>query len=157
MKKFTIKAPDGMIINETKIKDGIIEFIPEKNQNELPNKWGLEKDKTYYYIDNRSEIDNMYIDLKYSCGEPSDHNCLPTEELAKAMLSFIKLITMRERYRDESNHYPYIIYGCGKIKNHLNWCGHGRGGLTFQSSEIRDLFSKNFHDDIMICVNAGLI
>ena len=154
MKKFTIEAPEGQMINEAKLKDGIIEFIPECKQ--FPNKWELEKDKTYYFINNLSEIEDMTISDVHDCISSANTNCLPTEELAMAMLSFIKLITMRERYRDGSNYYPWIIYAYNK-KKEIGDVGGGDMMLSFQSSKIRDLFSENFNEDIMICINAGLI
>lgn len=156
MKKFTIEAPDGQVINEAKLKDGIIEFIPEVKQ--LPSEWELEKGKFYYYIDKGSDVEECWIDR--GVNDSVNYNLLPTEELANAMLSFIKLITMRERYRGgwkpNDNDYSYIIYSYNKEKK--TSCSSREGhNLSFQSAEIRNLFSTNFHDDIMICIKAGLI
>lgn len=150
MKKYLITAPEGMVIDEKALKEGKIDFIPEEKQ--LPKKWELEEGKTYYFIDSDS---NIRKEQEVPKNDERNENLLPTERLAKAMLSLCKLLVMRDRYnagwvpdyRLNNPKYCIEVYH-GHI--YLDTYEETQKVLSFKDAKTRDLFYENFKEDIEI-------
>lgn len=153
MKTYTIKAPEGMIIDESAIEKGEIKFIPEKPV--LPQQWKLEKGKKYWFIRTDSYIQTAGR-FSFDSDEEENKNCLPSEELAKAMLALCQLLVMRDRYNDgwkpdwtNGSFDKFIISNISnKIETNVVTCMSKP--LIFKTAELRDEFLENFRELIEI-------
>lgn len=162
-KQIIIDAPEGKVIDmEHFNQTGNVRFIDEQPAKiEFPKEWSLQN-KEYHYITSASDI-NYCNSGDYSVLETLK-NSLPSKSLAKQMLIFTQLITMRERYREieklnnpelgeidwssDKNKYCVVI-----INNKLGtdyYYAISRP-FSFQLPSTRDEFAKNFGDMILQC------
>ena len=163
-KQIIIDAPEGKVIDlEHFNQTGNVRFIDEKPAKiEFPKEWEVQKQK-YFYINDDARIVSF---MSYGSLSPvSLRNSLPSKSLAEQMLIFTQLITMRERYREiEKLNNPElgdidwgngtygkhcVLLSSNKIEKTERW--NNNHAFSFQLSETRDEFAKNFGYMILQC------
>lgn len=156
MEQFKINIPEGMEIDMSKsdISTGNIFF--KKKEVKLPTTNEecvnfITKDRDYYYITNRGEIDTCR--KFYS----NNLNFITTKEYAEAFLALMQLVKFRDIWNDgwiadwTDNSWKYTIYFYeGKKQKIRGRPQAGSAVLNFKTSEIRDEFSKQFNELIQI-------
>ena len=156
-KTITIEVPDGYKAVQT---ENGYKFEPD---NELPKTWEecLKRlnDKQPLYSTDRDTKDGSFVVLndgeneRYEIEDEPDlfEIALPSESTAKAMINLCKLLIARDVYRDgwepdwtdDANKYIIYFYD-GEIE--YDFTPSASWILSFQTAEIRDLFSENFKD-----------
>lgn len=152
MKEYKIVAPKGTVIDESKLKEGKIEFIAEEKK--LPESWKeLQKIpiERAWYIDYYGKTLNIKEDVDQALNTNCDdsHAVWPTEEEATASIALAKLCQLRDIYNGEvlkdwcdwSNieQLKWVIYFSNQILYTTgNWGLHKV--LAFKTEELRDKF-----------------
>ena len=161
LKEILIKAPEGMMIDmDVFNKTQQVVFIKEKaNKVEYPKEWDISHIVKGWYIDKFSDINYTIEPENY---RTANYNILPSQELAKQMLVFTKLITMRERYREielknnpelepidwnDKTQVKYVIKYCGD-KLAFDTYYTALYTFSFLTEETRNLFYCNFKADL---------
>jgi hypothetical protein len=143
-----IEAPEGFQIDKENSTFEVIKF--KKIETQLPKSWDDLRPKTAWYISSNSQI------IQHN--EPSlsrcNHNLLPTEETAEAMLVLCQLTMLRHEARNgwvpdyiNRNENKYCFHIC-ENKWALANNYHVHEFFSFQTEEIRDEFFKN-HIDLL--------
>ena len=164
-KQIIIDAPEGQVIDmEYFNQTGNVRFIDENPKKiEFPKEWEL-KDGESYYIGDGCTISQWDVDLRNKKSQ-SNRNNIPTKSLAEQMLIFTQLITMRERYREieklnntelgeiDWNNDSQNKYCVANNRNKIHKLSMIAimFPFSFQLSETRDEFAKNFGDMILQC------
>lgn len=125
----------------------------------LPNTWGewvkqnSKLKSSEAWIDSNSNLISIN-DLVYRDRDVTDSNLLPTKDHAEAILTLIKLIRLRDTYRqgevldwsDTKGKYCIVYWEhAWTIATYNETCV---SILSFQSSEIAHKFLDNFREDI---------
>jgi hypothetical protein len=137
-----ITPPEGFQIDQ---QNSTFEKIVFKKSTTNVKSWNDLRPKTAWYISAGAQITKL--------NEPSigryNHNLLPTEEIAEAMLALCQLTMLRHEARkgwvpDYTNgnerKYCFYIYE-NEWALLINY--HVHEFFTFQTEEIRDVFFKN--------------
>jgi len=157
-KEIKINCPEGFEIDKENSTFECIKFKPVKNK--LPKTWEefcINNDikEGEYFIDNFSDVNEVYLKNGMNRDDDSDRNILPSKELAEAMLALCQLIQLRDCYNDgwkpdwTSDKNKYTIYLCKDIiVKGYTWTNSRI--LAFETAELRDQFLENFRDLIEI-------
>ena len=145
MNTLKINVPEGFEIDKDKSTFEEIVFKPIKK--ELPKKWEELENVKGHYVDVDSYT--TAADKSATC---YNRNIFAKEEQAKAAIALAQLSQLREAYRqgwvpnwnDNFQEKHTIIKLSGKLDPTLLW--RSAHFLSFQSTEIRDQFLKNFKD-----------
>lgn len=133
------------------IKQFALDNYPELAENKLPSTWEEIKSVERYYIDMYSNINFLEIEKAFEV----NYNVSPTESLAKAHLSNMKLHYLKHVYNDgwepdytkfEAKYYINFI----ENKPGLSSSSITSNPLTFKTEKLAELFLKNFIEDIII-------
>ena len=127
-------------------------LVFKKIVNKYPKKWSELKIKEGWYIDNDSVI--KFIDEVAQ--DSKNENLLRTKEQAIAHKTLIRLIRIRDAYRDgwnpkwgDSNKNKYVI----RLREH-RWCNEIVCTLhhlfVFETEKQRDEFFINFREDLYV-------
>lgn len=145
MNTLKIDVPEGFEIDKDKSTFEEIVFKPIKK--ELPKRWMELKSVKGWWVTEQANVNGSH-----SNAEKGNENIFATKEQAKAAIALAQLTQLREVYRQgwvpdwdyagEMKHS--IIKLDGKIDSTMLW--RSAHFLTFQSTEIRDQFLKNFKD-----------
>ena len=145
MNELKITIPEGYEIDKANSTFELIKF--KKIEKQLPNSLNELKRIHGFYIDSFSGI----VELD---GEPcmSIRNVFPTKEYAEASLALAQLLQLRQVYNGDwkpdwtkKNCRKYCIYVFSNriIAESLY---EKQVALSFQTSELRDLFMENFSE-----------
>jgi hypothetical protein len=151
-KTIQINVPEGYEIDKEKSTFENIVFKPIKKG--LPKSWEELEDINGYYVDTNcdvSGIDDVWATAK-------NRNVFATKKQAKAAIALAQLSQLREVYRagwepdytcfDTANHFDTAKHVIKIYENNLEPDATFRYAyfLSFQTSEVRDLFLENFRD-----------
>lgn len=157
-KELKINIPEGYEIDKENSTFECIKFKPIKKA--LPKTWEVfceiyPRRRGESWIDDISQIQNIYTNECSNRRCIEDKNLLPNEKYAEAILALCQLIQLRDCYNDGwrpdfndiSSKYHICVY-----KNEVN-TGDTFGLnriLIFKSAKLRDQFLENFKDLIEI-------
>jgi len=146
MKNLKITAPEGYEIDKENSTFENIVFKPIKK--ELPKSWEELGEISGYYINDAGCVP---IGINRCNHTGREINIFVTKEQAEASLALAQLSQLREVYRDgwkpdyHTNGQKFIIdFHTNTIT--ADYCLQEMKFLSFQSSEVRDLFLENFRD-----------
>jgi hypothetical protein len=146
-----VGCPDGYEVDMEKSKFGletVIHFKPIEIKKELPKRWEYLGMISGYYVKEHSKAERTL----YQNPLPIHKNIFATEAQANAAIALAQLSQLREVYRQgwvpnwNTEDSKYVIESFeGKIGTE-EYSSYSSSFLSFQSSEIRDEFLRNFRE-----------
>ena len=137
----TITAPEGFMIDQKKLKENKIEFIPIVKT--LPKSWEDLKDVTGYFL-----TEECILKHTGRCrAEQTNKNVFPQEKHAKAAIALAQLLQLRDAYNDgwvpdyRDNNTKYSIHVYVDKLNAINNVG-SHNVMHFKTPELRNTFLK---------------
>ena len=137
----TIIAPEGFMIDQKKLKENKIEFIPIVKA--LPKSWEDLKGIAGYFL-----TEDCVLKYVGRCRtEQISRNIFPQEKHAEAAIALAQLLQLRDAYndgwvpdyRDNNTKYSIHVY-VGELSTINNVNAHNV--MHFKSQELRDTFLK---------------
>lgn len=148
MKKVTIKAPEGMVINQEAFDKGRIEFVPEKPKKRVWEDFGK---VSGFYVANDSWVMELEEEDDFT-SVSENRNIWPTKELAEASLALCQLLQWRKKivgdWEPDWTDKDVWKFNITSENNFLVVCNvrYTSSPLSFQTREQASSFLEEFRE-----------